>query len=126
MECTGIDLSPRAVETCRARGFTAHASRFEDYAPGEGETYDVVHSSHVIEHVESPLAYMEKAYELVEPGGLNAFITPNTHTWEARLFGRHWGGLHVPRHWAMLDPGLYGEYLHVALIVTHGRLARPP
>lgn len=100
---TGIDLSAGAVETCRRRGFTAHAVRFEDYVPAPGETYDVVHSSHLIEHVESPRAYLRKTWDLLAPGGLSAFITPNTATWEARAFGRHWGGLHAPRHWTLLD-----------------------
>jgi len=101
---TGIDYSKEAAEFCRQRGFEAHASRFEDYQPAAGERYDLLHSSHVIEHVESPLEYMRKAFELTRPGGINVFITPNTATWEARFFGRHWGGLHVPRHWTMLNP----------------------
>lgn len=104
LTCTGLDMSETAVAHCRRRGFEAHVSRFEDYAPRPGEAYDVVHSSHVIEHVESPRAYMQKAWELLKPGGLCVFITPNTATPEARWFGRHWGGLHVPRHWAMLSP----------------------
>jgi SAM-dependent methyltransferase len=102
---TGIDLSAAAVECCRRRGFTAFAGRFEEYEPAAGETYDLVHSSHLIEHVESPYAYLCKTWDLLRPGGLSVFITPNTATWEARAFGRHWGGLHVPRHWTLLDPG---------------------
>ena len=100
---TGIDLSSRAVAACRRRGFTAHAVRFEDYVAAEGEAYDLIHSSHLIEHVESPYAYLCKARDLLKPGGLNVFVTPNTATWEAHLFGRHWGGLHAPRHWTLLD-----------------------
>jgi len=34
---------------------------------------------------------------------LSVFITPNTATWEAGAFGRHWGGMHAPRHWTLLD-----------------------
>ena len=102
--CTGIDMSAEAVRQCRERGFEAHAARFEDYEPHPGEAYDVVHSSHVIEHVASPLDYMRKAWQLLKPGGLNVFVTPNTATPESRRFGRHWGGLHVPRHWTMFDP----------------------
>jgi len=101
---TGLDLSKEAVLFCRRRGFHAHACRFEDFQPEPGEQYDIVHSSHVIEHVESPYAYLVKTFELLKPGGLSVFITPNTATWEARCFGRHWGGLHAPRHWTMLDP----------------------
>lgn len=100
---TGIDLSAEAVAICRRRGFAAHAVRFEDYEPGDGETYDLIHSSHLIEHVESPAAYLQKTWDLLAPGGLSVFITPNTSTWEARVFGRYWGGLHAPRHWALLD-----------------------
>lgn len=100
---TGLDLSPDAVAFCRKRGFEAHAGRFEDYRPGPGEAYDLVHSSHVIEHVESPYDYLRKTRELLRPGGLSVFITPNHATWEARAFGRHWGGLHAPRHWSILD-----------------------
>jgi SAM-dependent methyltransferase len=102
---TGIDYSERAVALCRRRGFEAHATRFEDYAPGSDEAYDVVHSSHLIEHIASPYEYMKACYELVRPGGINVFFTPNIDTWEARRFGRHWGGLHVPRHWTLLDAG---------------------
>lgn len=100
---TGIDLSPEAVTICRRRGFEAHAARFEDYVPADGGTYDLIHSSHLIEHVESPYEYLRKTWELLKPGGLSVFITPNTATWEARTFGRHWGGLHAPRHWTLLD-----------------------
>jgi SAM-dependent methyltransferase len=99
----GIDLSSRAVAACRRRGFIAHAVRFEDYVPAAGEAYDLIHSSHLIEHVESPYAYLCKARDLLAPGGLSVFVTPNTATWEARAFGRHWGGLHAPRHWTLLD-----------------------
>jgi SAM-dependent methyltransferase len=100
---TGIDLSPDAVAICRRRGFTAHATRFEDYEPRDGETYDLIHSSHLIEHVESPYAYLRKTWDLLAAGGLSVFVTPNTATWEARAFGRYWGGLHAPRHWTLLD-----------------------
>lgn len=101
---TGIDLSATAVEFCRRRGFEARVGRFEDYVPAPGEAYDLVHSSHVIEHLASPLDYMRKVRDLLRPGGISVFITPNTGTWEARRLGRHWGGLHAPRHWTLLNP----------------------
>ena len=101
---TGLDMSESAVEHCRQRGIDAYAGRFEEYEPRPGEAYDFVHSSHVIEHVASPLEYMRKAWDLLKPGGLCVFMTPNTATSEAKRFGPHWGGLHVPRHWTMLNP----------------------
>ncbi|HEX7899896.1 MAG TPA: fatty acid desaturase [Planctomycetota bacterium] len=99
----GVDMSERAVAICRQRGFEAHAVRFEDFTPASGSRFHLIHSSHLIEHVGSPLAYLKKVYDLLEPGGVTVFITPNTRTWESRLFRHHWGGLHVPRHWVLFQ-----------------------
>jgi 2-polyprenyl-3-methyl-5-hydroxy-6-metoxy-1,4-benzoquinol methylase len=100
----GIDMSRRSVAICRSRGFEAEVCAFESFGAERGGSFDLIHSSHVIEHVPSPLEYMRKAYALLRPGGLNAFFTPNTDTWEARRLGRNWGGVHAPRHWAILNP----------------------
>jgi SAM-dependent methyltransferase len=99
----GVDMSERAVSICRQRGFEAHASRIEDFKVPSGTSFQFIHSSHLIEHVASPLSYLKKVYDLLEPGGITIFITPNTKTWESRLFSRHWGGLHVPRHWVLFN-----------------------
>jgi fatty acid desaturase/SAM-dependent methyltransferase len=100
---TGVDMSERAVSICKQRGFDVHAVRIEDFAPPSGMKFHFIHSSHLIEHVGSPLSYLKKVYDLLEPGGITVFITPNTRTWEASLFGKHWGGLHVPRHWVLFN-----------------------
>jgi len=103
-QLVGLDYSESAAALCRDKGFDARALRIEDLVASELGSFDVVHSAHVIEHVASPLAYAHKAFELLRPGGICIFATPNTQTWEARLFGRHWGGLHAPRHWALFNP----------------------
>jgi fatty acid desaturase/SAM-dependent methyltransferase len=99
----GVDMSERAVKICRQRGFQAHAVKIEDFVPPPGMRFDFIHSSHLIEHVASPVSYLKKVYDLLEPGGITVFITPNTKTWEAALFKHHWGGLHVPRHWVLFN-----------------------
>jgi SAM-dependent methyltransferase len=99
----GVDMSARAVSICRQRGFEAHAVTIKDFAPPSGMKFHFIHSSHLIEHVGSPLSYLKKVHDLLEPGGITVFITPNTRTWESRLFGRDWGGLHVPRHWVLFN-----------------------
>jgi SAM-dependent methyltransferase len=99
----GVDMSERAVSICRQRGFEAYASRIEDFTAPSVTSFQFIHSSHLIEHVASPLSYLKKVYDLLEPGGITIFITPNTKTWESGLFGRHWGGLHVPRHWVLFN-----------------------
>ncbi len=97
----GVDMSQESIELCKAKNLDAVCSMFEDYEPAAGEVYDVVHSSHVIEHVASPLDYMEKAFQLTKPGGICCFDTPNKDLWEAGVFGSLWGPLHAPRHWVL-------------------------
>ena len=99
----GVDMSERAVAICRQRGFEAHAVKIEDFTAPPSMKFHFIHSSHLIEHVGSPLSYLKKVYELLEPGGITVFITPNTGTWESRRFKQHWGGLHVPRHWVLFN-----------------------
>jgi 2-polyprenyl-3-methyl-5-hydroxy-6-metoxy-1,4-benzoquinol methylase len=99
----GLDLSEQAVEICRSKGFEAFNCRFEDFSLSSQEKFDVVYSSHVIEHLSSPRDYMQKVHQLLKPGGLCVIITPNTDIWEAKLFGKYWGGLQVPRHWTLLN-----------------------
>lgn len=53
IEGVGLDMSGTSVEHCGRRGIEAHAGRFEDYGPRDGECYELIHSSHVIEHVET-------------------------------------------------------------------------
>jgi fatty acid desaturase/SAM-dependent methyltransferase len=99
----GVDMSEQAVSICRQRGFEAHVARIEDFMAHSETKFQFIHSSHLIEHVASPLSYLKKVYDLLEPGGITIFITPNTNTWESGLFKQHWGGLHVPRHWVLFN-----------------------
>ncbi|HEY9712714.1 MAG TPA: class I SAM-dependent methyltransferase, partial [Chroococcales cyanobacterium] len=103
----GVDLSEEAVANCKRKGFEAYCTRFEEFEPlagtGPQELFDIVHSSHLIEHLGSPREYMLKVHSLLKPGGVCVFATPNKATWEAGWLRGDWGGLHAPRHWALLD-----------------------
>jgi len=40
----------------------------------------------------------------LQPGGLIVIKTPNTESWDARLYKKsYWGGLHCPRHWVIFS-----------------------
>ena len=41
---------------------------------------------------------------MLAPGGIILIKTPNTESWDARLFRKsYWGGLHCPRHWIIFS-----------------------
>ncbi len=102
-DLVGVDFDPAAVESCRERGFEAHVSRMEDFAP-PGEPFDAVIMLQLIEHVEDPAAIADRVYDLLRPGGVFIVETPNLAGWDHHLFqGRWWGHYHFPRHWNLFS-----------------------
>lgn len=51
----------------------------------EAETFDVIVSAEVIEHLENPRAIVREWFRLIKPGGLLIFSTPNNESWRAIL-----------------------------------------
>jgi 2-polyprenyl-3-methyl-5-hydroxy-6-metoxy-1,4-benzoquinol methylase len=103
IETYGIDISEAAVEQARRNGHVAVAGRFEVDTELPDASFDLIVASHVIEHVADPIAFARRAAQLLKPGGLFMFATPNVDSADARRFGRFWGGWHFPRHWTLYD-----------------------
>ncbi len=97
-----VDFDAKAKSIAEENG---HA-----YFEGTIEAFDTNKKFHVIlllnliEHVEHPLTILQKTQSLLEPGGMIVIKTPNTDSWDARLFKKsYWGGLHCPRHWIIFS-----------------------
>lgn len=109
LETHGIEMSADAAERARTAGHHVITGRFETDTELEAGTYDLIIAAHVIEHVDDPVAFARRAAELLAPGGLFVVPTPNIDSWDARRFGRWWGGNHFPRHWTFYDPASITE-----------------
>jgi SAM-dependent methyltransferase len=53
-------------------------------------SFDLVHASHLIEHLNDPVSFLDEAARVLAPGGLLALTTPNADGFQARLLGRGW------------------------------------
>lgn len=53
---------------------------------------------HSLEHLREPGAALERATELLAPGGVLVVAMPNTASLQARAFGDSWLALDLPRH----------------------------
>ena len=53
----------------------------QDRVPVEDESFDYIHSSHVIEHLSSPDNFLNEIYRLLRPGGSIAIVTPDWKKW---------------------------------------------
>lgn len=75
--------------------FLDHAEviRLDEPLPYDDNSFDLVFSRFVFEHVQNPDAVAQELIRVVKPGGLIAAMTPNKHGYIA------WGGWLVPNRW---------------------------
>lgn len=96
----GVDISPKAIEILEKKHITGIQGRFEDIEWNEREMPNVIIMNQIIEHLEDPVASVQKSYDLLEDGGILIIETPSFEAWDAQLFSKnYWGGWHCPRHW---------------------------
>ena len=101
----GLELDQPTVDRLRERGLQVYCERVETCERFGNDFLDLITMFHVIEHVASPRAVVERLAGWLRPGGVAAIETPNIDSLDARLFrdGR-WGGYHIPRHWHLFAP----------------------
>ena len=96
-QVTGCEPDPKAVATCRAQGLSVIQGDVFDPLL-DGQRFDAVTISHVLEHVADPEAMLKRVHALLEPGGVLWVAIPNPDSIGLRVFGAAWRGLHCPFH----------------------------
>lgn len=93
----GIDFSETAVENVRAKGISCHLGTFLEFNK-ESHSYDLIAMNNYLEHTLNPLEELKKARVLLKDDGVLMCELPNFDSCDRYLFGKYWGGNHVPRH----------------------------
>jgi len=89
-QAEGVELcEPSARWGRENRGVTIHGGTLESVAFPD-RLFDLVHSSHVIEHVPNPGAFLRETWRILKPGGWCVCVTPNTASFQASVFGPAW------------------------------------
>lgn len=99
----GIDFNDKAVAQVTCKGIRCHLGTFIGFE-AEQSSYDLIVMNNYLEHTIDPLAELQKAYALLKPGGWIMCEIPNFHSIDRILFGKFWGGNHVPRHTFQYTP----------------------
>ena len=99
----GVEIAPEVCQMARAMGNTVYCGRIEDVQ--FDRTFDLINFNHVIEHVSNPQDVTQKSYDILRPGGLLVYETPNADTKDWNWFrSGNWGAYHFPRHWYFFTP----------------------
>jgi 2-polyprenyl-3-methyl-5-hydroxy-6-metoxy-1,4-benzoquinol methylase len=126
-EASGVDLCRESAEYGMAhRGIRIHVGTLEE-AKFPGESFSVVHFSHLIEHVPDPVGYLAEVRRVLKPGGFAVITTPNVDGLQARLFGKGWRSA-IADHLVLFSKRTLGRIIRnagfdVRQTVTWGGLA---
>ena len=112
--CWGIDFNADIVEKARANApdATLSVGTLDDVAPTPA--FDLINMTHVLEHLAQPRDALRQCRERLAPGGTLRLGVPNIGSLEAKIFGRYWIGLDVPRHVVHFRPSVLVRLLEEA------------
>lgn len=99
----GIDTDPQAVKAAKKKGLNVFKGNIFS-SKLKKNSFDVVFSSHVIEHAYDPIKLTKRAKSLLKNGGVFISITPNGKSFLHKIFKRNWRGLEPPRHFYIFNP----------------------
>ncbi len=108
----GLDMS-ESIDEAVARGWVESGVRgmFPEVADQLAGAYDVVSMHHYLEHTREPLAELDAAHTVLEPGGLLLIELPNPESAFGRWLGRYWIPWFQPQHQHFLSIGALGSAL---------------
>jgi SAM-dependent methyltransferase len=89
-EMLGIDIYDDSLEKAEKKGIIVRKADLNTTLPLETESFDVVVSNQVIEHLLYPVKFMKEVYRILKPNGYAVISTENLSSWDnivALLFG---------------------------------------
>ena len=106
----GIDFNSMACNVMSSKGIETYNGVFPTYE--SSEKFNVIVMNNYIEHVLDPTGELSKAFSLLCDEGSLIGTLPNFSGLDRLLFGRYWGGNHVPRHTFQYTPSALSRLLN--------------
>ena len=119
-EYTGLEFSHKAIEMAHQHGTTLLPELVEDHARIHPQTYDVVCSFQVLEHVQNIRSFLDAAVACLKPGGLLVLSVPNDESFMGAGINNV---LNLPPHhlsrWTGRSLENAGELLGLDIVALH-------
>lgn len=109
-------------------GLPADALRdaFGENIPFPDEHFDMVYSSNVLEHVQSPQDVINESLRVLKPGGILLFVVPNYGSWWEGHYGILWLP-HLPAWLAKIYVRMFGRdphYIDTLNLLSKGQIQK--
>jgi SAM-dependent methyltransferase len=89
-DCTGVEICRAEAEYARReRGLDVKSLALEENR-FPGASFDLVLASHLIEHLNSPAAFVSEVRRILAPEGFFIITTPNIGGFQAKIFKGRW------------------------------------
>ena len=94
----GIDIYSRKMNQ-----YSILNTSIED-APFKNGFFDAITCFHVLEHIDRPIPSLERAFQLLKPGGILVLEVPNIVSIGFQVFKKNWYHLDIPVHLNHFSP----------------------
>lgn len=96
-KCYGVEPSEVASKRARELGLNVLTGDILSAAYSQ-DFFDVIVLNHTLEHLPNPNEVLREINRILKPDGLLRIYIPNIQSLAAKIFGRYWFNLDVPRH----------------------------
>ena len=94
----GIEINPTAAQFAKEQfGLTIHTGDLNSVQYPDAY-FHAITMWDVLEHLPDPDRSLQEIRRILHPDGFLLFRVPTIDSLDARLFGRYWAGLDMPRH----------------------------
>jgi 2-polyprenyl-3-methyl-5-hydroxy-6-metoxy-1,4-benzoquinol methylase len=114
----GVEPNEAAAKIAASRGLTMVAQTVDGL--DERQQFDVITACDVIEHVASPLAFLDRLQRHLRPGGRIMISTGDSDAWLWKIAGARYWYCYFPEHISFINaPWLLTMSRRLGMSVTH-------
>jgi 2-polyprenyl-3-methyl-5-hydroxy-6-metoxy-1,4-benzoquinol methylase len=117
--CTGLELNEHAISEAQQRGLDVRNESIQQHTLSNKNTYDLVCSFQVAEHISDIKSFLEASVNAIKPGGKLIISVPNNDS----FLGLDYNLLNMPPHhmglWNQVSLTNLQSILNVKLIQLH-------
>lgn len=99
-EVQGVEPSEHAYKVCRSYDLSVYHGMLDEYIVDEkkNKKFDLITSSHVVEHHPDPVIFLKGMAKLLKPDGMITIAVPNAGCLWSKQLGDRWYPLQLPFH----------------------------